>query len=41
MTEVLLWVAALGFAWWYLQLWPFHGSSVLPGRKAAPPAPGA
>jgi len=39
MIEVALWVGGLAAVWWYLQFWPFDGSTGLPKRKGPPPIP--
>jgi hypothetical protein len=37
--ELSLWVGGLAVAWWYLQIWPFDGSTGLPKRQSPPPIP--
>ena len=32
-------IGAICGAWWYLQFWPFDGSTALPKRDAPPPIP--
>ncbi len=38
MLKLLIGIAVVGGALWYLQLWPFDGSTRLPKRELPPKA---
>ena len=41
MLGFVIGVGVIAGAWWYLQFWPFDGSTGLPKRKGPPVIPGA